>query len=241
MHPTGKSSAFYHPELDVLRFWAFLMVFACHASSRLDFPTRIPAALQRLVFRAGACGVDLFFCLSAYLITEILLRERRIKGSLDVRSFYVRRILRIWPLYFVFLAFTIVVAPIFMKIESLSWPQAIMFLSLVGNWAYLLGPVHSSVGILWSVSIEEQFYLTWPLLIKRHALNLRQICIVLLLTATLYRAFLVSRHSTYDSFWMGTFSRIDAICLGALIALWLDGRTPNLSRFSRVWLIVGGF
>src|ERR1700674_928143 len=103
----ARTSAFYHPELDVLRFWAFLMVFACHASTRIYFLPGITGSLGRLAIRAGGCGVDLFFCLSAYLITEILLRERRGKGSIDVRSFYVRRILRIWPLYFAFLGFLI--------------------------------------------------------------------------------------------------------------------------------------
>jgi peptidoglycan/LPS O-acetylase OafA/YrhL len=233
---TPPPQVFYHPELDALRFGAFVMVFACHALGAYFRPGFVGKALS-VMSRAGSCGVDLFFCLSAYLITEILLRERRNKGSINIRSFYVRRVLRIWPLYFSFLAFMILAAPRFLKQESLTRPQAAMLLLLVGNWIYLLGPIHSAASILWSVSIEEQFYLTWPLIVKFHARHIHAVCIGLLGTATLYRMFLVSRHLRYDAFWEGTFSRIDAICIGALIAIYLDGRTPKVSR---PWLIFGG-
>ena len=233
MPQAAKSAAFYHPELDVLRFGAFVMVFVCHALGA--YPGIVSKFLSTASL-AGGCGVDLFFCLSAYLITEILLRERRAKGSIDIRSFYLRRILRIWPLYFAFLAFMILVAPRFLRQDSLSRPQAAMFLLLVGNWAYLLGPMNSVAGILWSVSIEEQFYLTWPLVVKFHARNIRSICFGLLATATLYRVFLISRHLRLNAFWEGTFSRIDAICVGALIAVCLDGQMPK----PRIWLVLGG-
>src|SRR5436305_10886285 len=96
---------FYRPELDGLRFFAFLGVFVFHAAPRtLEFyaAAGYPRWLTNLlisVFGAGAYGVDLFFALSAYLITSLMLRERATTGSFDLRSFYVRRILRIWPLY----------------------------------------------------------------------------------------------------------------------------------------------
>src|SRR4051812_24548209 len=88
--------AWYHPELDILRFGAFFLVFVFHAVGRGSWSG----------FRTGGYGVDLFFVLSSYLITEILLREQRTLGKFDIRAFYARRILRIWPLYFVFLALT---------------------------------------------------------------------------------------------------------------------------------------
>src|SRR5438552_17688903 len=102
----GRRPGFYRPELDVLRFGAFLLVFIHHG-----FPLTaaeyagwgvpgVVAALLASGARAGALGVDLFFALSAYLITELLLREQRSHGTFSIRAFYVRRILRIWPLYF---------------------------------------------------------------------------------------------------------------------------------------------
>ena len=100
--------SFYRPELDILRFGAFLLVFLHHAlpHATIDYFTsdygifKQAASLLAGIARAGALGVDLFFALSAYLITELLLRERRSHGAIDIRAFYIRRILRIWPLYY---------------------------------------------------------------------------------------------------------------------------------------------
>ena len=110
------SARFYRPELDVLRFFAFLGVFIFHSAPRtMDFynAAGYPHWLSSLLipaFGAGAYGVDLFFALSAYLITSLLLRERAATGALDLRGFYLRRILRIWPLYLAFVAFAAIFA-----------------------------------------------------------------------------------------------------------------------------------
>src|SRR3954463_14084740 len=100
--PAPIRSAFYRPELDALRFFAFFAVFVHHTLPH--DPTKYAAqhlpGFLAVVAGAGAFGVDLFFLLSAYLITSLLLRERRQTGKIAVRAFYLRRILRIWPLYF---------------------------------------------------------------------------------------------------------------------------------------------
>jgi len=94
---------FYLPELDTLRFFAFLSVFSGHVL--LDFGevinqvVSLPPRLLRSITGMGGYGVDLFFALSAYLLTRLLLRERIDAGRINVRSFYIRRILRIWPLF----------------------------------------------------------------------------------------------------------------------------------------------
>src|SRR5580765_5108914 len=111
-----RTERFYRPELDALRFFAFFGVFIFHAAPRtMDF--YVAAGVPRLVGNllistcgAGAYGVDLFFALSAYLITSLLLRERTATSALDLRGFYLRRILRIWPLYLAFVAFAAVMA-----------------------------------------------------------------------------------------------------------------------------------
>src|ERR1051325_2753310 len=113
-----RAERFYRPELDVLRFCAFLGVFIFQASSHtMDFynAAGYPQWLSRLLiptFGAGAYGGDLFFALSAYLITSLLLRERAATGALDLRGFYLRRILRIWPLYLAFVAFAAIFAAV---------------------------------------------------------------------------------------------------------------------------------
>ena len=90
---------YYRPELDVLRFIAFLIVFIVH---RMDFIPIDPAQHYWLynICLLGNFGVPVFFLLSAFLITELLFRESDETGKIQVKSFYIRRILRIWPLYF---------------------------------------------------------------------------------------------------------------------------------------------
>src|SRR5437660_1432973 len=100
----GKVERFYRPELDCLRFFAFFAVFVYHTLSgepAYYAARHVPlATLLASAASAGRFGVDLFFLLSAFLITELLVREQEQFGKLDLRSFYLRRILRIWPLYF---------------------------------------------------------------------------------------------------------------------------------------------
>jgi len=95
---------FYQPELDGLRFYAFLGVFVCHSLPfEGTFYRRFHLPMPWLwgaIAKSGAAGVDLFFALSAFLITSILLRERAETGGISLRRFYLRRVLRIWPLYF---------------------------------------------------------------------------------------------------------------------------------------------
>src|SRR5947207_1159181 len=105
-----ETPRFYRPELDGLRFFAFLAVYINH-TLLLD-PARGELWKRALgsIGTAGAFGVDLFFALSAYLITELLLREQKARGRIDVPAFYLRRMLRIWPLYFVFLGAMVAIA-----------------------------------------------------------------------------------------------------------------------------------
>src|SRR5215469_2707913 len=99
-------ASFYRPELDILRFFAFLGIYLYHSMpldpaiySRYRLPHWF-GQLMAAIANSGRWGVTLFFLLSGYLITSLLLRERWIKGDVNLRAFYLRRILRIWPLYF---------------------------------------------------------------------------------------------------------------------------------------------
>src|SRR5450432_3563846 len=169
----ARGERFYRPELDVLRFFAFLGVFIFHAAPRtMDFyaAADVPRWLSNLListFGAGAYGVDLFFALSAYLITSLLLRERAATGALDLRGFYVRRILRIWPLYLAFVAFAAFAATVIPE-QHLPLRYVVGYSLLAGNWTYVFYGLPASFTIpLWTVSIEEQFYLAWPLALRK--------------------------------------------------------------------------
>jgi len=231
---------FYEPELDCLRFAAFLAVFIFHA--RYFLKAALPTALENtidVVGGAGAFGVDIFFVLSAYLITELLLRERTRTGDLDVRAFYLRRILRIWPLYFFFLGISFLF-PFFDPGQQFGWKYLTGFSLLAGNWTVIrLGIPASVASPLWSVSMEEQFYLCWPPLVKR--LSTRGIVLsvaVLLTISNLTRLLLyIFVDPSNQSIWFNTITRLDPIALGILLAVLLRTKRIGITGLGRLFVL----
>lgn len=237
---------FYHPELDVLRFFAFVGVFLHHTLPRDTTPyinSGLPLVIAEWLVvakNAGAYGVDLFFVLSAYLITELLLREHATNGSFSISAFYARRALRIWPLYFVFLAITVLVIPGIVPDESLGTVYIVSFALFVGNWVCAANGLPFSVASpLWSLSIEEQFYLTWPLLLRLVGVNrIKQLALGLLAVALTTRILLAAFEAAHPAVWCNTLARLDAIALGAFLAFALGGRAPQIRPIVR--LVLGG-
>lgn len=238
---------FYRPELDVLRFGAFALVFGNHAlpSKAGMIAAGLPYAIWGPIIglkEGGAYGVDLFFLLSAYLITEILLREYRATAAINVSSFWIRRILRIWPLYFGFLALAFWVIP-YLYPQNFPAFHALAYGTFWGNFAVIMAPdgVNTVAGILWSVSIEEQFYLLWPIVLVFCMRRLRAVCIGLILVSTIVRVYLVvTGVDSVWSLWGNTFTRLEPIAVGALIALELNGTVPKLRTDVRIMAIVSG-
>ena len=242
----ARKRSFYRPELDVLRFFAFLSVFLFHFNRPAAFLVEhgVPSGIAWVgtsLVEEGVFGVDLFFVLSAYLITELLLREQEQCGTLDVKGFYFRRILRIWPLYFFYIGLALI--PVFNPDHGFTWAQATAYLLLAGNWGVIAWgwPLHSIVVPLWTVSIEEQFYLVWPLLVRslrRNRIGLAAIGMLILSSAT--RIAMVAIHGGMNSVWCNTFSRLDPIAAGILVALILHGRTPKIPFGIRCAMLIGG-
>ena len=254
---TPGHSRFYRPELDGLRFFAFFSVFVCHImppDPAYYSARHIPgASLLAAASRAGEFGVDLFFVLSAYLITELLLREKDEFGQVHLLSFYVRRILRIWPLYF--LGILIAALLSFMDAnQPFLLPTVLAFLFLAGNLvAAFVGLSSTIAGPLWSVSLEEQFYLFWPVLIAkaRRESTLLRVAAAMFLVAELSR-WLLLRYGPHTTqiLWCNTVARLDPFALGAVIAVLLR-RTPfrlpwpfritTLLLGGVIWLIAGHY
>lgn len=230
----------YRPELDVVRFLAFFFVFIFHFTPPLHigpYPLfawsgpeswRVPLALVE----ACSVGLCLFFTLSAYLITELLLRERQNSGAISVRKFYVRRILRIWPLYFFGIAIGIALALLLHQRNDLT--AFVWYLLFAGNfYCAAFGWLHSPMNPLWSISIEEQFYLIWPWAMRWFARRGLLICALVFLVAantTLY--IFGERHvDTGATVWPNTFVQFEMFAAGILLALARKpaaGRRPGL-------------
>jgi peptidoglycan/LPS O-acetylase OafA/YrhL len=159
---------FYRPELDAMRLFAFLCIFVHHTL----IPPVVPGRTQDIGLRSTLgtplkFAVSLFFVLSGYLITTLLAMEKESTGQVHLRAFYQRRIARIWPVYYSFTVVVLVIGVFVPRLlPSVGALAAYTFFS--GNWYLVFARPNlaGSLGILWSINIEEQFYLLWPLMIK---------------------------------------------------------------------------
>jgi peptidoglycan/LPS O-acetylase OafA/YrhL len=234
--PIGER--FYRPGLDILRALAFLLVFMAHGLVwQLDKHTAVGA-----IGRVGEFGVGIFFFLSSYLITELLLREKRVTGNIQIPAFYARRILRIWPLYFAMIALCWgygLVSP--SHTLSLAWLLSMSL--LFTNW-YAAGHGYPPgfVYPLWSLAIEEQFYLLWPFLVKYLSpADLLKVALFFIAAAYLMLAHLLGQGQSLDpAIWVNSLVQFQFFALGAGLAVVLRGRTPQLNRAWRFALFLAG-
>jgi len=219
-----SSPSFYRPELDALRFFACFAVFMHHIGLTRAFV--IHNRWLRPVQQAGGFGVCLFFLLSAYLITELLWKERDKTGSIHLRSFYLRRILRIWPLYFACLLLYGVMA-YFLPQYRVSAGRILAVIFLAGNWyCAFFGWANLALDPLWSISVEEQFYILVPTIAKlggKRAIWWASIVFLLLSQATLL--FLGShRMKAAPPIWTNSFVQFQFFAAGCVLALVLRDR-----------------
>jgi peptidoglycan/LPS O-acetylase OafA/YrhL len=219
---------FYRPELDALRFFAFLLVFMHHDADSSGGPA---------ITNLGNYGVDLFFLLSAYLITELFRREYGRTGGINIPAFYYRRILRIWPLYFCFLG-CIIVAGFFIHRAAMPRAAALSFLLFYANWYMATRGLLSPAGPLWSISVEEQFYAVVPWAMRY--LSQRGLLIAAAGVVALSATARVVLWNQGISAWFATITHLDPFAIGIAAALLLRGRAPTLSTLSRLALALAG-
>ena len=206
--------------LDGVRGLAILGVMLHHSCSRLTAGFSVQQFMNWLL-HLGWAGVDLFFVLSGFLITGILLDSREAVNYF--RSFYARRALRIFPLYYLFLAtgflaFPLFVSPRWMPTPSDRW----LYFCYLTNWQVLwVGPWGPSVmAHLWSLAVEEQFYFCWPLVVW--ALRPVRLLPTLLVSEGLViviRTAWVLEYGPSQAVVIATISRMDGLLLGAVCAI----------------------
>src|SRR5664279_1842213 len=200
------------PALDAVRGIAALMVVFTH--------------MGLLPRQFGALGVAIFFVLSGFLITWLLLREEDQTGNVSLRNFYVRRTLRIFPAFYVFWAVSICAA--FLRGARVLWPEAWASFFYMGGYygALALGVgagTSTIMGITWSLGVEEKFYLIWPWVFRKfrnNATTLLRICLGTVLLVWLYRILVCVFLSVPRDYLRYAFeARLDNIMIGALAAV----------------------
>lgn len=203
------------PSLDGLRAISITLVVLSHWVTW----DRVPPLLLESY---GKLGVHVFFILSGYLITNLLLREYDRTSTINLRDFYVRRAFRIFPAAFVFLAIVIV-----LFWHQMRWYHVAAALFYVANmddsrpWIF---------GHLWSLSIEEQFYLLWPFAVKKWQRHKTAILLVVFLAAPVCRALLYA-FKVQSGFLLGSLPlRADQLAIGCLLAIFAP-RLPKISGY----------
>jgi peptidoglycan/LPS O-acetylase OafA/YrhL len=216
-----KSEHFYRPGLDALRFFAFSVVFL-HHTPRLSGNSTWHIAKEPFAF-----GMQMFFVLSAYLITELLLREKSKTGVIHFKAFYVRRILRIWPLYFLGVGIAVAAWRLY---PHDFWLGKLRLLGYLFFFVNVVGNGYNPMNNLWSISIEEQFYLIWPAITRMH----NRLLIPVLAVAFVPIAFgiLITKSQFGDTLWFNTFVEFMFFGAGASLALFLRRRVFTVSVFT---------
>lgn len=160
------------------------------------------------------------FLLSAYLITELLLKEKVSTGSIHVKAFYIRRILRIWPLYFAAIIGGGAIGH-FIPHYYNDHARVFCFLLLSANiFIAVKGQLLTPIAHLWSISVEEQFYLLWPSLAKLGGPRLLRSLSIALLPVSLFTTFLLATHNPVPfSIWVNSFVQFLFFAIGALLSL----------------------
>jgi peptidoglycan/LPS O-acetylase OafA/YrhL len=219
----------FFPNLNSLRFIAALIVIVGHIEQYKDWlglPFR-----QGYSYIESKLGVILFFVLSGFLITYLLLVEQKQEGDISIKDFYLRRVFRIWPLYFFIVILTLLVVPniAYFELPNLDTSNVFQHMGWVVLLMLLILPnvVLTSFGIVpygnqtWSIGSEEQFYLIWPVLMK----YLKNKWILIISTIVIYHTVRYSlNHLQLEGFAKGfrgfwnTF-HVDIMAVGAAFAL----------------------
>jgi len=227
---SAKAKIFF-PNLDGLRFVSFFVVFLYHSllsilSYLKDASPRVYSVVDFL-FKHGNLGVNFFFVLSGFLITYLLIKEKEFTGRIHVPNFYVRRILRIWPLYYL----CVIVGFIgFAMLKKMSGEPV---MENANPWYYIFFGANFDImhtwpekpdalllSVLWSVAVEEQFYLTWPLILSIVPLRkFRYVFPAIIVFSLIFRSFFTGGDDhDFAVRYFHTFSVIGDMALGGLFA-----------------------
>lgn len=205
----------YYKNLDGIRAIAALMVMVFHFFSSIELiSTPLLFTLKKIsVF--GQTGVTLFFVLSGFLITRILISTKDNTGYF--KNFYYRRMLRIFPLYYLFLIIFYFVYPLIFNTDYTPFKEQIYFYTYLQNFSLTFNWGANEPNHFWSLAVEEHFYLFWPLVIYLFSQkNLFRIIILIIVGSFALRILMLMQGLGVYYF---TFTRFDSLAIGALLAL----------------------
>jgi peptidoglycan/LPS O-acetylase OafA/YrhL len=232
--PAADAPRVYFPGLNGIRAIAACGVMLSHALLGLN---RFHGHEKLAGMDLANHGVIMFFTLSGFLITFLLLQEQERFGTIDFKAFYFRRILRIWPLYFFYIALAMTYHWQFEPAGVSNAPYVLLFVFFLPNIAFNLGRCMPDTAPLWSIGIEEQFYAVWPFVVSRVRSLRFFLCLLIVgligLRISVHVAAGSGKHlasSIVDS--LG----YDAMAVGALFAVLYREGNARLLRAAQTWI-----
>lgn len=245
----------YFEHLDIVRFLSAFMIVISHSYEGwigwFGYPEILSGGtfkeltpfgrLADTLFHNLSLGVDVFFFISGFLITYLLLREKETVGRIAIGKFLVRRVLRIWPLYF----FLMALAPILVHWLDAKVPNYWANALFIGNFATIQSQSWDfPFPHFWSICIEEHFYLVWPFVIAfipgRHLLKIFLVLILFSIGYRVYAGLMIN--DPWFSVYLHTLSRMDVLIIGAIGAYFyakkpFQFQLPGLVRYG-LWVIL---
>lgn len=221
-----STSLKYYDSLTDLRGIAALLVMTMHFFNQLDINMPLLSVFYELS-KIGQTGVTLFFVLSGFLITRILINSK--EQSSYFKNFYIRRTLRIFPLYYLFLVLYYYLFPLILEapVSFESKPFYFLYLqnfAITFQWLANDGPGH-----FWSLAVEEHFYLIWPFIVFTCPKRALKKLIYIIIFAALIARFYLS-YSGHEIMWL-TYARMDSLAIGGLLAIYeFDNKINSYSR-----------
>jgi peptidoglycan/LPS O-acetylase OafA/YrhL len=238
-------SRIYFRNLGALRFFAAIAVIFHHVE-QYKYWAGLPNLWGSTVIDAlGTKAVSFFFVLSGFLISYLLMEENQKTGTISVKDFYIRRILRIWPVYYIVVILCLFVIPnvldtSFLGIETydskFTW-KALLLLFIVPNVLRVYAPNIVGGNQLWSIGVEEQFYIVWPVLFRSFIRNLVRFLLVFIaikFVITVILDVLVNTQgglvlSAISRFWV--LLKIEQMAIGALGAWAIHAQKRGITTF----------
>jgi len=226
-----KNKEIYFPQLDIVRFIAALMIIILHSyetwcgwfgelpffSIGKDKGVKIIGKYVENFIENFRLGVDIFFLISGFLITYLLLKEKGETGTISIKKFFGRRILRIWPLYYLLIALSPLMI-YWLGLPSPDYTSTVLFINnfhTISTHAWTFPFDH-----FWSICIEEHFYLIWPFIIlwvpRKKLLPVLYSLLAFSITYRIWIIFTVPNPQLI--LYLNTFCRMDVLIMGAVIA-----------------------
>jgi peptidoglycan/LPS O-acetylase OafA/YrhL len=234
----------YFENLDGLRFLCFLSVFFYHSfytESQIIKESNVYNFITNDIFGNGNIGVNFFFVLSGFLITHLLIKEKLINKQINVPYFWFRRVLRIWPLFYLCVIFGFFVFPLLK--QSLGQvpnetASILSYLTFTNNFDLIEKglPDASVLSVLWSVAVEEQFYLFWPIML--YCVPIKKYWLVFITMVIISMVFQLNHsEGLYEAHTLNCIGDLATGAFGAWALVFIKGFKNKIEDLSKSYII----